>query len=138
MNNTQLIGRMTKDVDMKYTQNGVAVATFTLAVNRPFTNKNGDREADFIRCQVWRKLAENTAQFCKKGSRVGVTGRIQTRSFEGQDGKPVFMTEIVGDQVEFLDSKTSQGKGSPSNQSSGQPNPFQGQPVEVDDKDLPF
>ncbi|TMN20826.1 single-stranded DNA-binding protein [Lentibacillus cibarius] len=140
MNNTQLIGRMTKDVDMKYTQNGVAVATFTLAVNRPFTNKNGDREADFIRCQVWRKLAENTAQFCKKGSQVGVTGRIQTRSFEGQDGKPVFMTEVVGDQVEFLDTKTSQGKGSSSNQSSGQSNPFQGQgqPVEVDDQDLPF
>src|SRR5690625_2815154 len=105
MNNVQLIGRLTKDVDMKYTPNGVALSTFTLAVNRPFKNKNGENEADFIRIQVWRKSAENVANYCKKGSQVAVVGRIQTSSFEGQDGKMVYMTEVVADNVQFLDTR---------------------------------
>src|SRR5699024_9308657 len=146
MNNVQLIGRMTKDVELKYTQNGNAVATFTLAVNRPFRNHQGNQDADFIRCQVWRKPAENTAQYCRKGSQVGVPGRIQTRSFEGQDGKTVFMTEVVVDNVEFLDTRNQSGQGhqqngyQPNNQNNKQNNPYQGQgiPVDVNDEDLPF
>lgn len=137
-----MIGRMTKDVEMKYTQSGVAVSTFTLAVSRPFTNKNGNRDADFIRCQIWRKPAENTAQYCGKGSQVGVTGRVQTRSFEGQDGKTVFVTEVVADHVEFLDTRKNNGKG---NQQQGkssdkQNDPFkgQGEPIDINDSDLPF
>ncbi|ALX47726.1 single-stranded DNA-binding protein [Lentibacillus amyloliquefaciens] len=146
MNNVQMIGRMTKDVELKYTQNGNAVATFTLAVNRPFRNHQGNQDADFIRCQIWRKPAENTAQYCGKGSQVGVTGRIQTRSFEGQDGKTVFMTEVVADNVEFLDTRNQNGQGNqqhgyqPNNQNKQQNNPYQGQgvPVDVNDEDLPF
>ncbi|QKY69414.1 single-stranded DNA-binding protein [Lentibacillus sp. CBA3610] len=141
MNNVQLIGRMTKDVELKYTQNGNAVATFTLAVNRPFRNHQGNQDADFIRCQVWRKPAENTAQYCKRGSQVGVTGRIQTRSFEGQDGKTVFMTEVVADNVEFLDTRNQSSQGKPQNNQNQQSNnPYQGQgvPVDVNDEDLPF
>lgn len=89
MNSVNLIGRLTKDVEMKYTPNGVALSTFTLAVNRPFKNENGEYDADFIRVQAWRKRAENVANYCKKGSQVAVMGRIQTSSFEGQDGKKV-------------------------------------------------
>ena len=145
MNNVQLIGRMTKDVDMKYTPNGVAVANFTLAVNRPFLNKENTREADFIRVQVWRKPAENTAQYCKKGSQVAVTGRIQTRSFEGQDGKQVYVTEVVADNVQFLDTRnngSSTGQKSRNQQSTNnhQSNPYvgHGEPMDIDDNDLPF
>ncbi|MFC3041586.1 single-stranded DNA-binding protein [Virgibacillus xinjiangensis] len=141
MNNVQLIGRMTKDVEMKYTQKGNAVATFTLAVNRPFKNNQGSQDADFIRCQVWRKPAENTAQYCRKGSQVGVTGRIQTRSFEGQDGKTVFITEVVADHVEFLDTRNQNGQGNQkNNQDRSQSNPYQSQgvPVKINDDDLPF
>jgi len=86
MNRVILVGRLTKDVDLRYTPNGVAVATFTLAVNRTFTNGNGEREADFINIVVWRRSAENVANFLKKGSLCGVDGRVQTRNFEGQDG----------------------------------------------------
>ncbi|WP_328165831.1 single-stranded DNA-binding protein [Cytobacillus praedii] len=89
MNRVVLVGRLTKDVDLRQTPNGVPVATFTLAVNRTFTNPQGEREADFINCVVWRKPAENAAKFLKKGSLAGVDGRLQSRSYEGQDGKQV-------------------------------------------------
>src|SRR5699024_12163482 len=81
------------------------LANFTLAVNRPFSNQQGNRDADFINCVVWRRQAENLANFMKKGSQVGVDGRLQTRTFEGQDGKTVFVTEVVADSVQFLESK---------------------------------
>jgi|SRR5699024_561902 len=155
MNNTQLIGRLTKDVDMRYTQNGTAVSTFTLAVNRPFKNKKGENEADFIRIQVWRKPAENVANYCKKGSQVAVTGRIQTSSFQGQDGKMVFMTEVVADYVEFLDTRNGNenNKNNKAQQRNQQANPHQNQrsqgqqqnpfgsqaePIDINDQDLPF
>jgi single-strand DNA-binding protein len=113
MNRVVLVGRLTKDPELKYTPNGVPVATFTLAVNRSFTNQQGEREADFINCVVWRRPAENVANFLKKGSLAGVDGRIQTRNFEGQDGKRVFMTEVVAESVQFLEPKNaSQGGGS--------------------------
>lgn len=115
MNRVILVGRLTKDPELRYTPNGVAVANFTLAVNRTFTNQQGDRDADFINCVVWRRPAENVANFLKKGSLAGVDGRIQTRSFEGQDGKRVYITEVVAESVQFLEPKGSSSGG----QSSG-------------------
>jgi len=106
MNRVVLVGRLTKDPDLRYTPNGVAVATFTLAVNRTFSNQQGEREADFINCVIWRKPAENVANYLKKGSLAGVDCRIQTRNFEGQDGKRVYITEVVADSVQFLEPRS--------------------------------
>ena len=89
INNVTLVGRLTKDPELKYTPSNVAVATFTLAVNRNFKGANGEREADFINCMMWRKQAELFAEWCKKGNLVGVTGRIQTRNYENQEGQMV-------------------------------------------------
>ena len=111
LNRVVLVGRLTKDPDLRYTSSGVAVATFTLAVNRTFSNQQGEREADFINCVVWRKQAENVANFLKKGSLAGVDGRIQTRNYEGQDGKRVYVTEVVAESVQFLEPKGSSGGG---------------------------
>lgn len=128
------VGRLTKDVDLKYTPNGVPVASFTLAVNRTFTNQQGEREADFINCVVWRKPAENAANYLSKGSLAGVDGRLQTRSYEGQDGKRVYVTEVVADSVQFLDPKK-QGGG----QQRDSGDPFQdGEPIDIEDDQLPF
>src|SRR5690625_4163446 len=156
LNRVVLVGRLTKDPDLRYTPNGVTVANFTIAVNRPFTNQQGNREADFINCVVWRRPAENLANYMKKGSMIGVDGRVQTRTFEGQDGKTVFVTEIVADSVQFLESKgSSQGRGQdPSgfqqnqnqnqfqnqNQNQNTDNPFKdnGEPIDISDDDLPF
>jgi single-strand DNA-binding protein len=153
MNRTILVGRLTKDPELKYTPNGVAVCNFTLAVNRPFKNANGENEADFIPCQVWRKPAENTANFLSKGSLAGVDGRIQVRNFEGQDGKRVYMTEIVADSVQFLEPKKDGNGGGQQRQQQQQQSqqqnnqqsrvdndPFanDGQPIDIGDDDLPF
>jgi single-strand DNA-binding protein len=105
MNRVVLVGRLTKDPELRFTPNGVAVATFTLAVNRSFTNAQGEREADFINCVVWRRPAENAANFLKKGSLAGVDGRVQTRSYEGQDGKRIYVTEVMAESVQFLEPK---------------------------------
>lgn len=123
MNRVVLVGRLTKDPDLRYTPNGVPVASFTLAVNRTFTNQQGEREADFINCVVWRKPAENVANFLKKGSLAGVDGRIQSRSYEGQDGKRVFVTEVQAESVQFLEPKNSGSRGDNSS-SGGQDFPF--------------
>ncbi|MBC1702500.1 single-stranded DNA-binding protein [Listeria welshimeri] len=111
MNRVVLVGRLTKDPELRYTPAGVAVATFTLAVNRTFTNQQGEREADFINCVVWRKPAENVANFLKKGSMAGIDGRVQTRNYEGNDGKRVYVTEIVAESVQFLEPRNSNGGG---------------------------
>lgn len=111
MNRVILVGRLTKDPELRYTPTGVAVATFTLAVNRTFTNQSGEREADFINVVVWRKQAENVANFLKKGSQAGVDGRLQSRSYEGQDGKRVYVTEVVAESVQFLEPKGGSGNG---------------------------
>lgn len=105
INRAVLVGRLTRDPELRYTASGVAVATFTLAVNRQFTNRQGDREADFINCVIWRKAAENFANFTHKGSLVGVDGRIQTRSYENQQGTRVYVTEVVVDNFSLLESK---------------------------------
>ena len=104
LNRTILVGRMVSDVDLRYTGNGKAVGNVRVAVNRPFKN-DGQQEADFISIVVWGKQAENLANFMSKGSLIGVDGRIQTRSYDGQDGKRVFITEVVAESVQFLESK---------------------------------
>lgn len=106
INNVVLVGRLTKDPDLRYTASGSAVATFTLAVTRTFTNQSGEREADFINCVIWRKPAETLANYTRKGSLIGVTGRIQTRNYENQQGQRVYVTEIVAENFQMLESKT--------------------------------
>lgn len=105
INNVVLVGRMTRDAELRYTPSNQAVATFTLAVNRNFKNQNGEREADFINCVIWRQQAENLANWAKKGTLVGVTGRIQTRNYENQQGQRVYVTEVVADNFQILESR---------------------------------
>lgn len=105
MNKVILIGRLTKDPELKTTASGIASTNFSIAVQRNFTNQNGEREADFINCVAWRKQAENIAKYCNKGSQVAVDGRIQVRSYDGQDGTKKYVTEVVADNVTFLGSK---------------------------------
>ena len=105
MNTVNLIGRLTKEPELKYTPAGKAVVSFTLAVSRPFKNQNGENEADFIMIQAWGKTAENSANFLRKGSQAAVVGRIQTRNYDNQQGQRVYVTEIVADSVQFLDPK---------------------------------
>ncbi len=102
MNKVILIGRLTKDPDLRYTQSGTAVASFTLAVNRRFANQNGEREADFINCVAWNKSAEFVANYFTKGQQMALEGRLQVRSYEGDDGKRRWVTEVVVEQMEFV------------------------------------
>ena len=107
MNNVSLVGRLTKDPELRTISTGNATCSFTVAVNRQFTNANGERETDFINCVIWGKQAENLVKYCTKGSLVGVIGRIQTRNYDGQDGKKVYVTEVVANSISFLGSKNS-------------------------------
>lgn len=107
INRAILVGRLTKNPELRHTSNDIAVTTFTLAVNRPFKNQQGENDVDFIQCVVWRRQAENVAQYVSKGSLVGVDGRIQSRSYDDQDGNRRFITEIVADSVQFLEPKGS-------------------------------
>ena len=109
LNRVVLVGRLTKDPDLRYTPTNVPTAQFTIAVSRPFSNQQtGEREADFIPVVVWRKQAENVKNFVKKGSLVGVEGRIQVRNYEDKDGARKYVTEVVADNVVFLESKNVQ------------------------------
>lgn len=103
LNKIILIGRLTRDVELRYTESGKAVANFTLAVDRPFKNQQGEKEADFIRTVVWGKQAENCANYIGKGRLVAVSGRLQIRSYEGKDGQRRYITEVVAEEVRFLD-----------------------------------
>ena len=105
INNVVLVGRLTRDPELRYTPSNAAVATFTLAVNRNFKNQAGDREADFISCIMWRQQAENFSNWCKKGNLVGITGRIQTRSYDNQQGQRVYVTEVVAESFQTLEKK---------------------------------
>ncbi len=107
MNKVFLIGRLTRDPELRYTGSNIPVATFSLAVNRNFSNQAGEREADFINIVVWRKQAENVKNYLAQGSQVAIDGRIQTRSYDGTDGQKRYVTEVVADNVEFLGSKNS-------------------------------
>ena len=107
INSVVLVGRMTRDAELRYTQSNKAVASFTLAVNRRFKSENGEREADFINCILWGQQAENLANWCKKGVLIGVTGRIQTRNYENQQGQRVYVTEVIAESFQVLESKNS-------------------------------
>lgn len=155
INNIVLVGRLTKDPDLRYTNSGKGVATFTLAVNRNFTNQSGEREADFINCVIWRKPAETLANYAKKGVLIGVTGRIQTRSYDNQQGQKIYVTEVIADNFQLLESKkadsnqNTQGSGvsnsqtnnytrNQQNTNSATADPFGNSSIDISDDDLPF
>lgn len=155
INNVTLVGRLTKDPDLRYTSSGNPVATFTLAVNRNFTSADGNREADFINCVIWRKPAETLAGYAKKGVLIGVTGRIQTRSYDNQQGQRVYVTEVVADNFQLLESKkadssqntqvssvsnsqTNNYTRNQQNRNNVQSDPFSNSSIDIDSQDLPF
>lgn len=155
INNVVLVGRMTRDAELRYTPSNVAVATFTLAVNRTFKSQNGEREADFINVVMWRQQAENLANWAKKGSLIGITGRIQTRSYDNQQGQRVYVTEVVAENFQMLESRgvreghssgaysaPTAGQSAPANpvpDFSRSGNPFGAtNPLDISDDDLPF
>ena len=102
---TVLVGRITKDPELRYTQSNIAYCKFTVAVNRTFTEQNGERKADFITCMAWRNQAENLARFIKKGGLIGLEGRIQTGSYDDQNGNKQYTTDVVCDSIQFLEPK---------------------------------
>lgn len=161
LNRVILIGRLTRDPELRYTPAGVAVTQFTLAVDRPFTSQGGEREADFIPVVTWRQLAETCANYLRKGRLTAVEGRIQVRNYENNEGKRVYVTEVIADNVRFLESNREGGAGggggtreeSPFGGASGsgnsrgggftrsnQDDPFSddGKPIDISDDDLPF
>jgi single-strand DNA-binding protein len=130
MNRVILIGRLTKDPELRYTPSGVAVTKFTLAVDRPFVNSNGEREADFLPVIVWRKTAEAAANHLKKGSQVAVDGWIQVRHYDNEEGRRVYVTEVVAENLRFLSRAKDQDAAS-----GVQTDPF---PMDINEDDLPF
>lgn len=168
MNTVQLVGRLTRDVELKFTASGTATGSFNLAVNRNFTNQQGDREADFINCVIWRKAAENLANWTRKGSLIDIDGRLQTRSYENRNGQKVYVTEVVVNNFDLLESKETtnnraaqqysqqqQGQGQAQSYNQGNYNTQghnsmqasfgsdasfmnEGHPIDVSEDDLPF
>ena len=160
INNVVLVGRLTKAVDLRYTSNGTAYASFTVAVERNFKNQNGEKETDFINCAMWRKAAENFANFTHKGSLVGIEGRIQTRNYENQQGQKVYVTEVLAENFSLLEPRnaTSRLEGAGEGFNVGRVNTFNGnknantrgnfakndpftangESFDVQDSDLPF
>ncbi|TPR53182.1 single-stranded DNA-binding protein [Apilactobacillus kunkeei] len=137
INRTVLTGRLTDDIDLRYTPSGSAVGNFRLAVNRRFTNQNGEREADFINCVVWKKTAENLANFTHKGTLIGVDGRIQTRTYDDKDGKKVYITEVVVEQFALLEPRQDNQVQQPQ-QNNMSPFDNPSDQVDITDDDLPF
>lgn len=113
INQVTLVGRLTRDPDLRYTPDGKAVSNITLAVNRHYKNASGEIDADFVQCILWGKTAENTVNYCKKGAVIGVTGRIQTRHYDNQEGKRIYVTEVVAEGVRFLSSKPASTREAP-------------------------
>ncbi|MEE1371635.1 MAG: single-stranded DNA-binding protein [Bacilli bacterium] len=156
MNKAILVGRLTKDPELKMTENTKReVCQFTIAVNRPYTNDDGERKADFINCVVWDKLAENLAKYQHKGNQIAVEGRIQTRNYDDKDGKKVYVTEIFVSNITFLDSKGSNDSVNNLEEPPVKPGPITteqidsmpaandpfasfGNEVQINDSDLPF
>lgn len=158
LNRVILIGRLTRDPELRYTPAGVAVTQFTIAVDRPFTSQGGEREADFIPVVTWRQLAETCANYLRKGRLTAVEGRIQVRNYDNNEGKRVYVTEVIADNVRFLESNREGGgsgqreeapafgggggganRGGNNNSRSNQ-DPFSddGKPIDISDDDLPF
>ena len=156
MNKVFLIGRLVRDPELRYTGSNTAVATFSIAVNRNFANQNGERETDFINIVVWRKQAENVKNYLTQGSQVAIDGRIQTRNYDDQNGQKRYVTEVVADNVQFLDTKASREQRQSNPSSSMDVNPYsfaQEEPtsavaddpfkdfceeIKIEDNDLPF
>lgn len=145
MNKVFLIGRLTRDPELRYTGSNVPVVTFTIAINRTFANQSGEREADFIPVVVWRKQAENIKNYVTQGSQVAIDGRIQTRSYDDNNGQRRYVTEVVADNVQFLDTKASREAGNnnysaPTQTSNPTPYDFPSQvePKTTDVKNDPF
>ncbi|MHA6124517.1 single-stranded DNA-binding protein [Enterococcus mundtii] len=141
INNVTLVGRLTKDPDLRYTSSGKAVAGFTLAVNRRFTNQAGQREADYIQCVIWGKSAETLANYAKKGSLIGIVGRLQSRSYENNEKQRVYVTEVVVETFQLLEPRTvnEQRQSSQNNQQNDNSDPnFEGAAIDISDDDLPF
>ena len=165
MNKVFLIGRLVRDPELRYTSSNIAVATFSLAVNRPFADQSGERGTDFINIVVWRKQAENVKNYLNQGSQVAIDGRIQTRSYDDQNGNKRYVTEVIADNVQFLDTKASReqravnagsdnvgvnpydfrdpiaSSSAPSGMNSAESNdPFQdfGEEIKIEDDDLSF
>lgn len=132
MNTVQLVGRITRDVELKFTSAGTANGSFSLAVNRNFTNQQGEREADFINCVIWRKAAENLANWTRKGSLIAIDGRLQSRSYENKHGQKVYVTEVVVNNFDLLESKETTN-----NRAAQQYSQQQQAPI-VQEEDLPF
>lgn len=141
INNVTLIGRLTRDAELRYTPSNIATAQFNIACNRNFKNANGEYDADFINCVIWRQQAENLANWAKKGALIGITGRIQTRSYENQQGQRVYVTEVVSETFQLLESRKDREAG-PS-QGYSQPDfgrqaePMNANPMDISDDDLP-
>lgn len=155
INNVTVVGRLTKAVDLRYTSNGTAYASFTLATDRDFKNQNGEKETDFINCVMWRKPAENLANYTKKGSLIGIEGRIQTRNYENQQGQRVYVTEVLAEKFSFLESSktanndvlsnkgtntlgVNKNQNSSGNFANSDPFTSGGDVFNVNDDDLPF
>lgn len=144
INRVVLVGRLTRDVDLRYTQGGTAVGRFTVAVTRNFKNSQGERDSDFINCTMWRKAAESFANFAHKGTLVGVDGRIQTGSYTNKDGAKVFTTEVVADEFSLLSPKSDrQSTSSQGGEQSSRPKQNSDEPPAdafdgLTDGDLPF
>jgi len=137
MNKVILIGNLTKDPELRYTPNGVAVATFTVAINRPRTNQAGEREADFINIVAWQKLADLCATYLRKGRPAAIEGRIQSRSYDDKEGKRRYVTEVVAENVQFLGGNNGEGR----HQSAdpfGDPFADAGKTINISDDDLSF
>ncbi|MGM0282933.1 MULTISPECIES: single-stranded DNA-binding protein [unclassified Enterococcus] len=138
MNSVNLVGRLTKEVDLKYTPNGNATGTFILAVNRNYTNANGEREADYIRCAIWRKAAETLAKYTGKGSLIGINGRLQTRSYKNQQGQTMYVTEVLVTDFYLLESKeVNEQRAKAITNNQVEQSTFEND-VQISDSDLPF
>ena len=133
MNKVILIGRLTRDPELRYTGSNTPVATFSLAVNRPFTNQSGEREADFINCVVWRKLAETVKNYLSQGSQVAVEGRIQTRNYDDQNGQKRYVTEVIVENIDFVGSRRDNAQGQASQSAPAMPSAtFNNQPTSTE------
>lgn len=136
MNKVILVGNLSKDPELTTTNGGVSVCRFTVAVQRRFQNSEGERDADFLNVTVWRAQAENCHKFLKKGSKCGIVGRLQTSSYEGQDGQKRYVTEVVADEVEFLSTRTGNNDSSAVEEKPAAKKVAELEPI--DDDSLPF
>lgn len=140
LNRVILIGRLTREPELTYTPAGVAVTKFTIAVDRPFSSNGGEREADFIPVVTWRQLAETCANYLRKGRLTAIEGRIQVRNYENNEGKRVYVTEVIADNVRFLESSNRENRNDQETTSKTSHDPFKddGRPIDISQDDLPF